>query len=136
MPKLTLLIAIGVIVLSAVTTPSHAHDAVLAPVLEQSLADWPGHQVTLLKVSYPAGGYSAPHRHKGAHTFVYVLKGSLEMGVAGGEPVILNAGDPFYEAPDDVHNVSRNASADEPAEFLVMFVHPKGIPLLTPAEEH
>lgn len=111
-------------------------DAKLVPVMEQALSDWPDHQVTMLHVSYPPGGFSAPHRHAGAHTFVYVLQGALEMGVAGGEPVVLKAGDPFYESPTDVHNVSRNASADEAAEFLVFFVHPSGIPLVTPADNH
>lgn len=114
--------------------PLAAHEAQLAPLMNVPLPDLPGHQVTMLKVSYPPGGYSGPHHHKGAHTFVYVLSGSLEMGVEGKAPVILKPGETFYENPGDVHNVSRNASADEAAEFLVFFLHPEGMALVTPVE--
>lgn len=112
--------------------PAAAHEAQLAPLMNLPLPDLPGHQVTMLKVSYPPGGYSDPHHHQGAHTFVYVLSGVLEMGVAGKAPVIVRAGETFYENPADVHEVSRNASADEAAEFLVFFLHPDGMELVTP----
>ncbi len=114
--------------------PAAAHEAQLAPLMNVQLPDLPGHEVTMLKVSYPPGGYSGPHHHKGAHTFVYVLSGALEMGVAGKESVIVNPGETFYENPADIHNVSRNASADEAAEFLVFFLHPEGMTLVTPVE--
>jgi len=115
--------------------PAAAHEAQLAPLMDMKLPDLPGHQVTMLQITYPPGGYSTPHHHKGAHTFVYVLSGSLEMGVEGGDPVVLKAGETFYEAPDDIHNVSKNASPDEAAVFLVFFLHPEGIALVTPIEE-
>ncbi len=118
--------------LACVLLPAAAHEARLAPLMNVELPDLPGQQVTMLKVTYPPGGYSDPHHHKGAHTFVYVLAGALEMGVAGTEPVIVKAGETFYENPTDVHNVSRNASVDEAAEFLVFFLHPAGMELVTP----
>ncbi len=123
---------IAVLWLACTLLPAAAHEAQLAPLMNVPLPDLPGHQVTMLKVSYPPGGYSDPHHHKGAHTFVYVLSGALEMGVAGKEAVIVNAGETFYENPADVHTVSRNASADEAAEFLVFFLHPDGMALVTP----
>ncbi len=123
-----------VLYLSFALLPAAAHEAQLAPLMNVPLPDLPGHQVTMLKVSYPPGGYSGPHHHKGAHTFVYVLYGSLEMGVEGKPPVVVKPGETFYENPGDVHNVSRNASADEAAEFLVFFLHPEGMALVTPVE--
>lgn len=116
--------------------PAAAHEAELAPLMNVPLPDLPGHEVTMLKVTYPPGGYSDPHHHQGAHTFVYVLSGALEMGVAGKAPVIVNAGETFYENPADVHNVAKNANADEAAEFLVFFLHPVGMALVTPVAAH
>lgn len=81
----------------------------------------------MLTVEYPPGGASTPHRHD-AHVFVYVLEGSLVMQVDGREPVTLGPGETFYESPEDVHRVSRNASATEPVRFLVFFVKEKGRP--------
>jgi hypothetical protein len=42
--------------------------------------------------------------------FVYVFQGSVVMQVRGGKQLTLEAGQTFYEAPDDVHIVGRNAS--------------------------
>jgi quercetin dioxygenase-like cupin family protein len=65
---------------------------------------------------------------------VYVLEGSVVMQVAGKDPVTLLPGQTFYEGPDDVHVVARNASQTEPAKFLVFFVKDKGAPILVPAK--
>ena len=81
----------------------------------------------MLTVEYPPGGASAEHRHN-AHTFVYVLDGSIVMQVKGGKEVTLGPGETFYESPDDVHTVSRNASSTKPARFLVFFVKQTGAP--------
>jgi quercetin dioxygenase-like cupin family protein len=83
-------------------------------------------------VEYAPGWSSAEHRHD-AHTFVYVLEGSVVMAVRGGKEVTLGAGQTFYESPDDVHSVSRNASTTKPARFLVFFVKDKDKPPITPA---
>ena len=56
------------------------------------------------------------------------------MQVKGAEPVTLHPGQIFYEGPNDVHLVGRNASKTEPAKFLVVFVKNKGAPILTPVE--
>ena len=56
------------------------------------------------------------------------------MQVKGGAPVTLSAGQTFYEGPDDVHVVGRNASQTAPAKLLVFLVKDKGAPNLTPVK--
>ena len=75
----------------------------------------------MVTVEYAPGASSAEHRHN-AHTFVYVLEGSVTMQVKGGKEVTLGPGQTFYESPEDVHTVSKNASSTKPAKFLVFFV--------------
>jgi quercetin dioxygenase-like cupin family protein len=89
-------------------------------------------EATMVTVEYAPGGSSPEHRHN-AHVFVYVLEGSVVMQVKGGKEVTLGPGQTFYESPEDVHTVSRNASATQPARFLVFFAKPKGTPLTVPA---
>jgi len=84
-------------------------------------------------VEYPPGGSSAQHRHD-AHVFVYVIQGSVVMQVKDGPELTLKAGETFYENPDDVHVVSRNASATEAAKFIAFFVKTKGAPVVTPVK--
>jgi quercetin dioxygenase-like cupin family protein len=55
-----------------------------------------------------------------------VLEGSLVMQVRGVNPITLGPGDTFYESPHDVHTGSGNASATNPARFLV-FVKQTGV---------
>ena len=87
----------------------------------------------MLTVEYPPGSSSPKHRHN-AHTFVYVLEGSLIMQVEGGEQVTLSPGDTFYETPEDIHLVSKNASQSEAAKALVFFVKKEGAPITVPVE--
>ena len=56
------------------------------------------------------------------------------MQLKGGQPVTLTPGQTFYEGPDDVHVVDRNASDTQPAKFLVLLIKDKGAPALVPAE--
>jgi len=71
------------------------------------------------------------HRHN-AHGFIYVLEGSVVMQVKGGKQVTLTPGQTFYEGPDDVHVVGRNASSTQPAKLLVFLVKDKDAPVLIP----
>ena len=89
-------------------------------------------QGQMLTVEYAPGEASTPHMHN-AHVFVYVLEGSIVMQVRGGEEVTLQVGETFYESPDDVHAVSRNASATESAKFLVVLLNQEGAPVSVPA---
>jgi quercetin dioxygenase-like cupin family protein len=95
------------------------------------LPEAPGKEVELIIVNYAPGAVNAIHRHD-AHAVVYVLEGDVEMQVRGGTLQRLGAGQVFYESPEDVHTVSRNASKTKPARFLVFFVKNEGAPILTP----
>ena len=101
-------------------------------VLSKDLTDIPGKEGLMLTVEYPPGGSDPVHRHN-AHGFIYVLEGSVVMQVRGGKETILTPGQSFYEGPDDVHVVGRNASQTKPAKFLVFLVKDKGAPPLVPA---
>jgi quercetin dioxygenase-like cupin family protein len=72
----------------------------------------------MIAVEYASGGADPVHRHD-AHVFVYVLEGSIVMQVKSGKEVTLTPGQTFYEGPNDVHVVSRNASKTKLAKFLV-----------------
>ncbi|WP_322997984.1 cupin domain-containing protein [Castellaniella sp.] len=109
-------------------------EAQVTQVLSKALADYPGKEVTVITVDYPPGSVDPVHRHD-AHAFVYVLEGSIVMGLEGGQKVTLNPGDTFYEGPNDIHTVGRNASNTKPAKFLVMLVKKQGAPILIPTEQ-
>jgi quercetin dioxygenase-like cupin family protein len=104
-----------------------------ATLTTRPLIGIPGKEGMMLTVEFPPGASSPPHRHN-ANTFVYVLEGSVVMGVAGGEEVTLRPGQTFYESPTDVHTVARNASQTEPARVLVFFVKDTGAPAALPAK--
>jgi quercetin dioxygenase-like cupin family protein len=87
----------------------------------------------LITVEYPPGGADPVHRHN-AHGVIYVLEGSIVMQVKGGKEVTLKPGQTWYEGPNDIHTVGRNASKTKPAKFLVFLVKEKGAPILTPVE--
>src|SRR6266581_1743217 len=91
----------------------------VTPLLSQDLTDMPGKEGLMITVEYAPGGADPIHRHH-AHGFIYVLEGSVVMQVQGGKEVTLTPGQTFYEGPNDVHVVSRNASTTEPAKFIVV----------------
>jgi quercetin dioxygenase-like cupin family protein len=107
--------------------------AEVAMLFKQDLADMPGKAGQLLTVEFAPGEVSAAHRHN-AHTFVYVLEGSVVMQVQGGEAKTLTAGQTFYENPDDIHTVANNASDTEPAKILVFFIKDSDAPASMPVE--
>jgi quercetin dioxygenase-like cupin family protein len=100
-------------------------------VMSKELANIPGKEALMLMVTYPPGGADPVHRHD-AHGFIYVLEGSIVMGVKGGKEVTLNPGQSFYEGPDDIHTVGRNSSDTRPARFLVLLIKDKGVPPFLP----
>ena len=110
-----------------------ADDAKVTPLITKDLTGIAGKEATMVTVEYAPGASSSEHRHN-AHTFVYVLEGSVVMQVKGGKEVTLGPGQTFYESPDDIHTVSRNASSSQPAKFLVFFVKQKGAPATVPAK--
>jgi quercetin dioxygenase-like cupin family protein len=108
-------------------------EAKVTPLMSKDLKDFPGKEGVMITVEYPPGTVDPVHRHN-AHGFIYVLQGSIVMQVKGGPEVTLKPGDTFYEGPDDIHTVGRNASTTEPAKFVVFFVKDKGAPILVPVE--
>jgi quercetin dioxygenase-like cupin family protein len=106
---------------------------VVVPLMRKDLADIPGREMLMLTVEYPPGAVEHIHRHD-AYAFVYVLDGTIVEQVRGGKEMTLTAGQTFYEGPNDVHTVGRNASATKPAKFLVVMVKKKGVEAVLPAE--
>ena len=110
---------------------SGARAATVTPLLSHDLADGVGKEGAMMTVELAPNEASAVHRHN-ANVFVYVLSGAIVMQVKGEAEVTLRAGQTFYEAPTDIHVVSRNASRTEPARFIAFFVKGKGAPIVTP----
>jgi quercetin dioxygenase-like cupin family protein len=110
-----------------------AQEAKVAQLMSKDLTQFPGKEGLMITVEYPPGGSDRVHRHN-AYAFVYVLEGSIVMQVRGGKETTLTPGQTFYEGPDDVHIVGRNASQTKPAKFVVFLVKDKGAPVLVPAK--
>ena len=126
---ITKLLLMLVCLISVGTEPKEAK---VTPVFSKELADLQGKEGLMLVVEYPPGSTDPIHRHN-AHAFVYVIEGSIVMQVRGGKEVTLTAGQTFYEGPDDVHVIGRNASQTKPAKFAVFMVKEKGAPAFVPA---
>jgi quercetin dioxygenase-like cupin family protein len=109
-----------------------AQEAKVTELLSKDLTNLPGKEGLMITVDYPPGSSDPIHRHN-AHAFVYVLEGSVVMQVRGGKQVTLTPGQTFYEGPEDVHVVGRNASGTKPAKFVVFLVKDKGAPVVAPA---
>jgi len=112
-----------------------ATDPVVTALMTRALSNVPGKEVLMITVDYPPGGFDPVHRHD-AHGFIYVLEGSIVMGVKGGKEHTLLPGQTFYEGPHDVHTVGRNASATQPARFLVFLLKEKHKPAVIPVAHH
>ena len=125
---------IGVFVCLAVAAApaaSEAPEAKVTQLISKDIKEFPGKEGQMIVVEYPPGSVDPVHRHN-AHAFVYVLEGTIVMQLKGQKEVTLKAGETFYEGPDDVHTVGRNASKTEPAKFVVFLVKDKGAPVLVP----
>ena len=110
-----------------------AQEAKVTDLMSKDLPNFPGKEGLMITVEYPPGSVDPVHRHN-ANGFIYVLEGTIVMQVRGGKEVTLKPGQTFYEGPEDVHVVGRNASKTEPAKFVVLFVKDKNAPLFVPAK--
>jgi quercetin dioxygenase-like cupin family protein len=122
--------ALGLLLaISSLLTYSSANAQVgkVTRLMTKDLPDLPGKEGMVETVDFAPGEVSQRHRHN-ADLFVYVLEGTVITQVKGGSPQTVHAGEVFYESPTDVHIVSRNASATEPAKLLVFYVKAKGSP--------
>jgi len=108
-----------------------AQEAKVTDLMSKDLPNFPGKEGLMITVDYPPGSVDPIHRHN-ANAFVYVLEGTIVMQVRGGKEVTLTAGQTFYEGPDDIHTVGRNASKTKPAKFVVFLVKNQGAPVFVP----
>ncbi|HKE49610.1 MAG TPA: cupin domain-containing protein [Rhodanobacteraceae bacterium] len=131
--RIARLAGLVVLVCSGTVMAADAPEPIVTPLMTQKLQDMPGKEVLMLTVEYPPGTVEKAHRHD-AHALVYVLEGSIVMGVAGSEPVTLTPGQTFHEGPADVHTIGRNASKDKPAKFVVFLLKDSDKPAVLPAK--
>jgi quercetin dioxygenase-like cupin family protein len=130
--KMKLVVFLAAVV-CGVLPVSSANAADVRQLMAKPLPELPGKEAVMVEVSYPPGAKDMVHRHD-AHALVYVLEGTIQMQLKGGPQVTLKAGDTFYEGPDDVHVLGRNASNSEPARFVVVLLKRQGAPVLTPVD--
>jgi quercetin dioxygenase-like cupin family protein len=110
-----------------------AQEPKVASLMSKDLKEFPGKELLMITVEHAPGGSSPVHRHN-AHAMVYMLEGSVVMQLKGGKEVTLTPGQTFYEGPDDIHVVDRNASKTQPAKFVVFLIKDKGAPALVPVK--
>ena len=121
------------VLLCLISGTAMAQEAKVTALMSKDLPENPGRELQMITVEHAPGGSNPKHRHN-AHAMLYVLEGSVVMQVKGGKEVTLTPGQAFYEGPDDVHVVDRNASSTKPAKFVVFLIKDKGAPALLPAE--
>jgi quercetin dioxygenase-like cupin family protein len=92
----------------------------VTPVLDFPFRD--GLTVNAVRVDYTPGGFTAGTHHHPAGAYVYVMDGSVLFGIDNREPILLQAGESFYEPPGALHSISRNASEDVPASIIAFFI--------------
>ena len=124
---------VALVLLCLMTGTATAQQAKVTSLMSKDLPESPGKEMLMLLVEHVPGGSSPSHRHN-AHAMVYVLEGSVIQQVKGGTAVTLKPGQTFYEGPDDIHVVDRNASKTKPAKFVVVLIKEKGAPALLPAK--
>ena len=110
--------------------PSGSADAQIAkekPLMTKVLPDISGEEGLIKTVVLSPGEVVPAHRHN-AGVFAYVLEGSIVTQLEGHKSQTVHTGEAFYESPEDVHTVTRNASATQPARLLVFFVKKIGAP--------
>src|SRR5215831_11051838 len=116
------------------TTPATPTASPRPPVFKHDLPnvtldDW---EVTVSIVNYAPGRVGAPHKHAG-FVLAYVLEGAVIAKISGqGEERVYKTGEMFYEPPGATHEVSKNASATEPARLLALIFAKKGETLTMP----
>src|SRR6476646_9605819 len=91
-----------------------------------------GRRLTVRLTERDPGNGSAAHRHPGSHTVGYILEGSYEVKINDGSVQTLKPGEVFYEAPNALHAISRNASATQPLKYLVIQVSDPTKPATVP----
>lgn len=109
--------------LSAALPAASQQRETVTPHFNHTIPNIPGKSLIAVVVDYPPGAASPSHVHaKSAFIFAYVLSGAIESQVNDGPKRVYHAGESFFETPGSSHPVSRNASDNEPAKLLAVFV--------------
>ena len=119
--------------LAAATANAQADDVTVTPRFTHALPNLPGQALTAVEVEIAPGATPAPHHHAGS-VYVYVLSGTVRLGLKGEAPRLYHAGESFFEPPGATHAVSDNPSKTKPARLLAVFVAPTGATLTMPGE--
>jgi quercetin dioxygenase-like cupin family protein len=106
--------------------------AALSELFNRVMDDVLGRRLTVRLTERDPGNGSAAHRHPGSHTVGYILEGSYEVKINDGPVQTLKPGEVFYEAPNALHAISRNASATQPLRYLVIQVSDATKPATVP----
>ncbi|KGB93010.1 cupin domain-containing protein [Burkholderia cepacia] len=125
----------GLVLAAALPAAAHAHDAgdAVHAIMQQAVPEAPGKRVVVATVDYAPGQASEAHRHLGS-VFAVVSKGEVLSQVNGGPLQRYRAGEGWYEPPGSRHQVSRNASATEPAQLVVFGMTGEHQPLKSPID--
>jgi len=115
--------------LGAVMAQQQGPATKVTELMKKAIAEYPGHEVTMITLDIPPGGGSAAHRHPGHHTFGYVLEGTYKIKLDNGPERTLTKGETFYESPGQLRGVSRTGSETQPAKVLVLMLAESGKPV-------
>jgi quercetin dioxygenase-like cupin family protein len=124
---------VALVLLCLTTGTAMAQEAKVTSLMTKDVPGSPGKELMMITVEHAPGGSNPAHRHN-AQAMVYMLEGSAVMQLKGGKEVTLTPGQTFYEGPDDIHVVDRNASKTKPAKFVVFLIKDKGAPALVPVQ--
>lgn len=89
--------------------------------LESALLDQKVTKVETQEISFPGGQLAPRHLHP-CPVVGYIVSGSVLFQVEGKEPVILKAGDSFYEPKNVTILHFDNTSKEEPMRFVAFYL--------------
>jgi len=88
-------------------------------------------EIVAVTIDIPPGGNIGEHLHP-VPTFVYILKGAIDVPTRGGETRHYDAGQAYMEVVNTPHDGVNKGSV--PAELLAVFVSEKGVKILQPVK--
>jgi len=115
-----LVLLLGIACRSSLPAKVHAHSR-LALSATVPLGNSGSLKAKVVEVTYAPGESSPPHSHP-CPVLVYVIAGMLRTQVRGEPEAVYGVGEGFYEAPGGIHIVSANASGQQSARFVAVFL--------------
>src|SRR6266545_6134175 len=120
------------VVSSLAQTPAPPPGQRSTELFNRVMDDVLGRRLTVRLTERDPGNGSAAHRHPGSHTVGYILEGTYQVKVDDGPVQTLKPGEVFYEAPNALHAISRNASTTQKLKYLVIQVYDPSKPGTVP----